>query len=142
MAMRVEISITDRQRILDHAALSAHEVCGLLLGEPGRVMAVQPCANVSVNAASRFELDPAALIAAWRGARAGAPSVIGHYHSHPSGDPRPSATDAAEAAADGAIWIIVGDGEIKAWRAVQHGAVQGRFDPVALVVAGHPAADG
>ena len=70
----------------------------MLLGEPGRVMAVQPCANVSVNPASRFELDPAALIAAWRGARAGAPSVIGHYHSHPSGDPRPSATDAAEAA--------------------------------------------
>ena len=114
----------------------------MLLGELGRVLVVQPCVNVSVNPEARFELDPAALIAAWRKARAGAPSVIGHYHSHPSGDPRPSATDAAEAAADGAVWIIVGNGEIKAWRAVQHGAVHGRFDPVALVVAGHPAADG
>jgi proteasome lid subunit RPN8/RPN11 len=142
MAMRVEISITDRQRILDHAASSVDEVCGLLFGEPGRVLAVQPCANVSAAPMLRFELDPAALIAAWRGARAGGPRVIGHYHSHPSGDPCPSATDAAEAAADGAIWIIVGHGEIKAWRAVQHGAVHRRFDPVALVVAGHHAEDG
>lgn len=137
MAMRLEISITDRQRILDHAGSSADEVCGLLLGDGARVTAVQPCANVSDAPARRFELDPAALVAAWRAARNGGPRVIGHYHSHPTGDPRPSATDAAEAAADGAIWIIVGAGEMAAWRAVEGGAVHGRFDPVALI-AGPP----
>jgi len=134
MAMGVEISITDRQRILDHAASSSEEVCGLLLGEGARVTAVQPCANVSAAPARRFELDPAALIAAWRGARTGGARVIGHYHSHPSGYPRPSSTDAAEAAADGAIWIIVGAGTITAWRAVEDGAVHGRFDSLALTV--------
>jgi proteasome lid subunit RPN8/RPN11 len=60
--------------------------------------------------------------------------VIGHYHSHPTGDARPSATDAAEAAADGAIWVIAAAGQVMAWRAVAAGAVHGRFDPGALIV--------
>jgi proteasome lid subunit RPN8/RPN11 len=134
MAMKVEISITDRQRILNHAASSRDEVCGLLLGDVGQIARVRPCANVSDMPARRFELDPAALIAAWREGRAGGPCVIGHYHSHPTGDARPSATDAAEAAADGAIWVIAAAGQVMAWRAVAAGAVHGRFDPVALIV--------
>ena len=134
MAMKVEISITDRQRILDHAASSRDEVCGLLLGDEGRIASVRPCANASDEPARRFELDPAALIAAWRAGRSGGPRVIGHYHSHPTGDARPSATDAAEAAADGAIWIIAAAGQVAAWRAVAAGVVHGRFDPVALIV--------
>jgi len=138
MAMRVKISITDRQRILDHAGSSRDEVCGLLLGkgddQGGRVTAVRPCANVSDTPARRFELDPAALIGAWRAARGGGPRVIGLYHSHPTGDPQPSITDAREAPADGAIWMIASGGEIAAWRAVEHGRVHGRFEPVELVV--------
>lgn len=136
MAMSVAVSITDRQRILDHAASSVDEVCGLLLGSAGRIEAVVACANVSADPARRFELDPAALIAAWRAARRGGPAVIGHYHSHPTGNPSPSAVDAGEAAADGAIWIIAGAGRVAAWRAVEHGALHGRFDPVDLVVTG------
>ncbi|WP_093003865.1 M67 family metallopeptidase [Sphingomonas palmae] len=132
--MKVEISITLRQRILDHARSSQTEVCGLLLGNRERIIAVERCANVSSEPATRFELDPAALIAAWRAARSGGPQVIGHYHSHPTGNPRPSPTDAAEAAPDGAIWIIVGAGEMAAWRAVECGALHGRFDPVELIV--------
>ena len=132
MAMTVEISITDRQRILDHAASSVDEVCGLLLGDHGRITAVQPCVNVSSCPARRFELDPAALIAALRAARGGGPGLIGHYHSHPSGIAEPSPTDAAEAAPDGAIWIIAGAGVLAAWRAVAGGSVHGRFDRVVL----------
>ena len=134
MAMKVGLSITDRQRILDHAASSRDEVCGLLLGDVGRIARVRPCANVSDMPARRFELDPAALIAAWREGRGGGPRVIGHYHSHPTGDARPSAADAAEAAVDGAIWIIAAAGQVLAWRAVAAGAVHGRFDPLALIV--------
>ncbi|WP_019516546.1 Mov34/MPN/PAD-1 family protein [Sphingomonas sp. Mn802worker] len=119
---------------MDHAAASRAEVCGLLLGGVGRIAAVEGCANVSREPATRFELDPAALIAAWRAARKGGSSVIGHYHSHPTGDMCPSRTDAREAAADGAVWIIVGAGQLAAWRAVEHGALHGRFDPVELVV--------
>ncbi len=61
--------------------------------------------------------------------------MIGHYHSHPSGIAAPSATDAAQAAPDGAFWIIVAGTDLTAWRAASDGAVHGRFDPVALAIA-------
>ncbi len=120
------------------AGSSDDEVCGLLLG-PARhdgdhtVTSIQPCRNVAANPARHFEIDPAALIAAHRSARTNGRPILGHYHSHPSGDPIPSATDAAAASPDGWIWLIAAQGEVHAWRAVRDGAVHGRFDPVALI---------
>lgn len=114
------------------AAASADEVCGLLLAGAHGVEA-RACRNVHPEPSRYFEIDPAALIAAHRAARSGGPAVIGHYHSHPSGSPRPSARDAAQAQPDGAIWLIVAGGEVRAWRAAADGAVHGRFDPVAIV---------
>ncbi|MCL6305260.1 Mov34/MPN/PAD-1 family protein, partial [Streptococcus agalactiae] len=58
--------------------------------------------------------------------------VIGHYHSHPSGVAVPSPRDAADAMPDGMVWLIVGGREVRAWRAVAAGEVEGRFDPVAI----------
>lgn len=120
-----------------HAAGSPRvEVCGLLLGTDARIVAAVPCANVAPTPQTRFELDPAALLAAHRAARGGgAPAVIGHYHSHPSGRAVPSPRDAADAAPDGSIWIIVADGVVRAWRALEGGAVEGRFEAMALQVA-------
>jgi proteasome lid subunit RPN8/RPN11 len=134
------------------------EVCGLLLSshagpvsasasievpmaenEPVMTIeAVVACVNVAADPARRFEIDPAALLSAHRAARRGGPAVVGHYHSHPSGDPTPSPRDAADAAADGSIWLIAGSiaghVEVRGWRAVAQGAVHGRFDPIALRV--------
>ena len=84
--------------------------------------------------ATRFELDPVALLAAHRRARQGGPRIVGHYHSHPTGFARPSVRDAAEAVPDGALWLLVAGGEVTAWRAVAIGEVMGRFDPVRLTV--------
>lgn len=97
------------------------------------VASVLPCQNLAAEPASHFEIDPTALIAAHRAVRTGGLRILGHYHSHPSGDPVPSATDAANAPPDGAIWLIVARGEVRAWRAVRDGAVHGRFDPVVLI---------
>lgn len=135
MGTRLEISIADRDAIVMLARASADEICGLLLGEGGRIDRIVPCANVAADPARFFEIDPAALVAAHRAARHGAGSVIGHYHSHPSGTVTPSARDAADAAADGAIWIITDGRVLAAWRATRDGAVHGRFDPVELVAA-------
>lgn len=121
--------------IVAEARASEEEICGLLLGRDGAIEGGVPCRNVAADPRARFEIDPAALIAAHRRARAGGMRVIGHYHSHPGGLPIPSACDAAEAAADGSIWLIVGSGEPRAWRAVADGTVQGRFEPVSLVIA-------
>lgn len=90
-----------------------NEACGLLLGRGGRIEEVRETANVARDPRRRFEIDPAALIAAHRDERAGGMALIGYFHSHPAGAAEPSATDRAEAAGDGRVWAIIGaDGTI------------------------------
>lgn len=134
--MALDISSAAIARILAAAVASPdREICGLLLGAGDAIEEARACPNVAADPARRFELDPAALLAAHRAARGGGPAIVGHYHSHPSGLAEPSRCDADSAAADGAIWLIVAGGEVRAWRAVESGAVQGRFDPVRWRVA-------
>ncbi|MEO7389332.1 MAG: M67 family metallopeptidase [Sphingomonas sp.] len=104
------------------------EVCGLLLGEGLRVEQVVACRNVATEPATQFEIDPQALIAAHRTARGGGPAVIGHYHSHPTGNAGPSSRDTANAMGDSAIWIIVGGDDVSAWRSNS----PGRLEPIKL----------
>lgn len=118
-------------QVLEEAAASAAEVCGLLLGDPAEARA---CRNVHPEPERQFEIEPAALLRAHREARAGGAAVAGCYHSHPSGHATPSQTDAASAAPDGTVWVIVAGSEARAWRAVEGGAVHGRFDPVEIAV--------
>ena len=103
--------------ILEAAAQAAPaEACGILLGQDDRIDAAIPTANVHPDPLRHFEIDPAALIAAHRAARSGGPQVVGYYHSHPAGRPRPSATDRAQAGGDGRVWAIVCDGDVTFWR--------------------------
>lgn len=99
------------------AARAAHpdEACGLLLGEGMRITAARPAANIHPTPQTHFEIDPQALIDAHRAARDGGPQVLGYYHSHPTGDPVPSATDRAMAAGDGRIWAIIAGHEMALW---------------------------
>lgn len=133
--MPVLLSSALHAQLLAHAA-SAHplEGCGLLLGTAETIEHVRPCANVADDPASTFEIDPAALIAAERTMREGGERLIGHYHSHPNGRSDPSPRDAASAAADGRLWLIVAGAKVTAWRAVRGGALHGAFDPVTLVL--------
>lgn len=116
------------RRIIDEAADSREEVCGLLFGSPQRIDAAQRCRNVAANPADSFEIDPAALLAAHKTARGGGPAIVGCYHSHPGGSPEPSARDAAAAAPDGLLWLITGGGEARLWRAREEGG----FAPIEL----------
>jgi proteasome lid subunit RPN8/RPN11 len=129
MALRISSCVI---ALIQQAAAEAAplEACGLLFGSDG-VERASVAANVADDPARRFEIDPAALIAALRAERAGGERVIGYWHSHPSGDATPSATDAAVAAADGKIWIIVAGEALTAWRAGRRG-LHARFEPVAF----------
>lgn len=98
------------------AARHPHEACGLLFGTGPAITRFCETANLAPDPARHFEIDPAALIAAHRAARAGGPALVGYFHAHPTGDPAPSATDRASAAHDGRIWAIAGGGTIKLWR--------------------------
>ena len=143
--MSVRISRGLLATLLAEAAGAAdREVCGLLLGEavapPGRggaaerIAQVIPTTNVAAKPADRFEIDPAALFAAIRGARIGGPRILGHYHSHPNGLTTPSPRDAAMADTPGRLWLIVAHGQARLWREQPGGPVQAAFDSVRLVV--------
>lgn len=121
-----------RQILAEAAACPQVEICGLLFGAGDTITRAQPCRNVAADPAHRFEIDPAALVAAHRAARNGGERIVGHYHSHPTGVAIPSPRDAAQAAPDGALWLIAGGDAVRAWRAVADGAIEGRFEAVAL----------
>lgn len=133
--MRVEISSLLLAKL--QAAIAAHpheECCGLLFGAGERVTDVSFAQNVAEHPQRHFELDPSHLIAAHRAARANGPAVVGHWHSHPVGTADPSPEDARCAAPDGSWWLILSASDVRLWRAVENGTVQGRFEPLALAV--------
>ena len=118
---------------LHEAACAAHprEACGILLGAGGSITQAHETRNVHPAPQTHFEIDPQALIDAHRAARAGGAAVIGYFHSHPAGDPAPSATDRAMAAGDGSVWAILAGGEATFWR-----DDPGGFQPLSYAVIG------
>lgn len=114
--MLLRISSKSIAAIRAHAAETPDtEVCGLLFGTVEAVERVQRCANVADQPETRFEIDPAALIAAHKADRAGEAKLIGHYHSHPNGACAPSEADRAEALDAGRYWLIVAGAEVGVW---------------------------
>ncbi len=131
--------VTIASAVLDAVISEAHsqperEICGLLLGNGCAVASHQSCTNVASDTTTSFEIDPYALIQAHKRARTGGPAILGHYHSHPHGSATPSARDAAVAAADGSLWLIVGAETVGLWRAVSGGAHLHKFDAIDIVV--------
>jgi proteasome lid subunit RPN8/RPN11 len=115
--MEIEVTSGTIATMLEEARLAhPRECCGLLLGKGDRVALAQPAANVHPETQGHFEIDPKALIAAHRAARAGGLEILGYYHSHPNGRAGPSATDRAAASGDGRVWAIVAGGEVGWWR--------------------------
>ncbi len=132
MGVTISRSILDGMKKAS-AAAAPREACGLLLGAGDGIDQFTECANVSDAPEIRFEIDPAALFAALRAERAGGPALLGYWHSHPSGHATPSRTDAAMAAADGMLWVILGGEDVTCWRAGNAGLWE-RFAGETLVV--------
>ena len=122
--MMLVVSIEALQALVDHAARAGtEECCGLLVGRDDQIEEARPAANIAPDPRRHFEIDPKALGAAPRGARAGGPQVIGYSHSHPAGPAAPSAMDRALAAGDGKVWAILGAGGVAFWRDDEDGFV-------------------
>lgn len=113
-----------------------HECCGLLFGRDDAIISVEQCTNVAADPARHFEVDPVALIAAHKNARAGDPPIIGYFHSHPNGLARPSATDILQASDDGRYWLIVAEGKLSAWLPMATSGLVDGFKPVSIIVEG------
>jgi desampylase len=122
--MEIELTSGTMATLREEARLvHPRECCGLLLGKGQRIALAQPAANVHPQPERHFEIDPQALIAAHRAARAGGLELLGYYHSHPNGRAEPSASDRAAASGDGRAWAIVAGGEVLFWRDETNGFV-------------------
>jgi proteasome lid subunit RPN8/RPN11 len=92
--------------MLDHVlACLPEEACGLLAGRDGIVSQVRPIENVA-HSTVRFRMEPRAQVDALLDLEAHELELLAIYHSHPSGPPGPSATDAAEASYPEAAAVI------------------------------------
>jgi desampylase len=135
--MALRISRTLRSQLLEWAeAELPRECCGLLLGRDDLISEVRLARNVAENVEQHFEIDPADLIAAHKGARNGEPPLLGYFHSHPNGLDRPSITDLAGAADDDSYWLIIAQADVSAWQPVAKGGNVMQFQKVPLIVEG------
>ena len=126
--VRAVLGVSGRivEDIIAHAAgTHPREACGLLLGTADRIDQATLCTNIHPTPLTHFEIDPAALIAAHKVARAGGPQIVGYWHSHPTGTAAPSVADQTNASGDGRIWAIVGAREVTFWR-----DAPGGFEPL------------
>ncbi len=92
-----------------------NEACGLLGGEAGQVRAVYPVEN-RLHSPVRYEMAPAAQLAAMLAIEAAGWEITGIFHSHPRGPATPSETDVAEAYYPESIYLICAPGATGAWQ--------------------------
>jgi proteasome lid subunit RPN8/RPN11 len=123
-----------RDAVVAHAREGApEEVCGVLGGVrqpggdeptdgegPSRARTARRVPNAATTPRTRYELDPTEQFRAMEAIEDASEVVVGFYHSHPRGPPRPSATDEALATWTGYSYVIVSLGgpepEIGSWR--------------------------
>ena len=105
----------------NHARRDApSECCGLLVGKDDVIDEQVATRNVR-NSAVAYQVDPVEHIAAVKAVRARGRRILGAYHSHPTSEAVPSATDVAEAYyGDGFLYVIVSLGseppDVRAFR--------------------------
>ncbi|ELY68506.1 desampylase [Natrinema versiforme] len=99
------------------------EICGVLSGEyepegRSRVRSQYPAENVAETPRTRYEIDPEEQLAIFDRLEDRGEEIVGFYHSHPRGPPRPSATDTAQATWPDRSYLIVSlePLEIGSWR--------------------------
>ena len=126
--------------IMDAAeAAFPRECCGLLAGrgtvddDGVTVTHVMPAANVTEGRAEdSFEVDPQARFDLHRALEGSDERLVGHYHSHPNGPARPSATDLQQAYEPDLVWLIVGVRDGQAIQATAHALADGAFHEIPL----------
>ena len=127
--MSLTVPASELDKLHAHAVAGyPHEVVGILAGDRsgGRIHRVHPLVNERADSAhNRYKVSGLTLMRAEAALESEGFEILGYYHSHPNGLARPSATDSALAANDGAIWAIIAVGRITLWRSGDAG-----FEPL------------
>ncbi|QHS16279.1 desampylase [Halopenitus persicus] len=101
------------------------EVCGVLAGrfdedgDRSTVTETHRASNAAETPRTRYLIDPEEQFAILEAIEAAGDEVVGFYHSHPTGPPYPSETDAADATWPGRSYVICAlDGQpfVGSWR--------------------------
>lgn len=82
------------------------EICGLIAARDGRPCSLYPITN-RLHSPSRFHMDEAEQISAFRQMRDAGETLFAIYHSHPHSAALPSATDLRESAYPDALYLII-----------------------------------
>jgi proteasome lid subunit RPN8/RPN11 len=94
-------------RLMEEARrVPAEECCGLLAGRSGVISAIFPAKN-ALSSPSAYEIAPEELFRLVREIRAAGLDMMGIFHSHPTGENRPSARDSERAYYPDAAYFIV-----------------------------------
>jgi len=108
-------------QLVQAATAAAPAECGGVLGGPtaDAITTATAVTNTAAHPQTRYELEPAGVLAALDAIEAAGDVHVGFYHSHPRGPARPSAVDRAAAAWPGAVYLIcapAADPEVAAFR--------------------------
>ncbi len=106
----LKIPTWEIKKIQEHAKRDyPKECCGVVVGKPNEafVCYTEPLRNIEKNHPEKnFKVDPQEqLVLQKKGIEEGL-GVLGYYHSHPDGTPRPSRTD-LEMAWENLIYVII-----------------------------------
>ena len=86
------------------------ECCGLIEGvetaDGWRALKIHEAKNIAEDPQRRFLIDPQVQFDLMRTLRDANTRIIGCFHSHPNGDPAPSAADRAEAYESDFLYLI------------------------------------
>jgi len=108
MNTKIQIRRDLFEQLLEHAAREPRgECCGLLAGERGVITLGIPARNVAGDPAKNYEIAPAEIVRMMREFRTQGLDFLGIYHSHPTGENRPSARDIELAYYSEAAYVIL-----------------------------------
>lgn len=94
MGVQIEAAVIDS--MVEHARLETPlECCGLLMGQAGRITRLRRMRNLA-QSPTRYEMAPGELFQFFKDLRGSGLQHLGIYHSHPSSEAYPSATDIAQ----------------------------------------------
>ncbi|MGA8224566.1 MAG: M67 family metallopeptidase [Candidatus Acidiferrales bacterium] len=96
------------EQLLVHAQRNVNEeCCGLLAGSGGEITHAFPATNAAADTASAYEIAPEELFHLMREIRAAGLELLGIYHSHPTGENKPSQRDIGRAYYPAAAYFII-----------------------------------
>lgn len=95
-------------QILEQAQRSpGKEICGLMSSQNQQPVTCYPVANIAVDPAHRFLMDPKQQIDIMREMRQRGEDLFAIYHSHPDTPPIPSSQDLEQANYPETLYLVI-----------------------------------